>query len=1018
MDLVNEGTPIDVSLLDQVGLALTNNSVPNLSREEANNILIQFFERKDAYTFVIQIMEQSNVMLIKFQAMQILVKAIRQRWQVFDDNTKQMLINFLFNFLKTPGLKKQLMTPTNQAIIEIAKHDYPQRWANLFDFFSENLSSSREFCLNFFRFLSVFASDLTEEMSVSLTSLRANEMIEAFTQLIPNLFELLRSNIGDDIEMSRTAISAMKRLICIKDADVLLFSSPWLNELIQVHLGRPDLSVAVIGLLTKLISRPAICNPKYNQNYHLVLELFNTAIISLHNIVGDNFDAASELSGDDNFAEGFVSAVSSFFTNYSMVLEEQSFFPQIKQILTWIKYITNASGDDCFETCITFWLTLLRRLYGETDYALVSCPEPYSEYFHALRIILIDRMPAPLIVRSFFEADGSSHKQVTSYSQFETFYSTARQCMVFLTNFDPQDTINLVMERLNELITVNMNIDAVRSLCWAIGAIPGASPANEDVFFPKMLQTLFQICEYFQDPQERASVVEGIVFVCSQYSRFLMRFYPLFKTIVLKILMFMSQPINELQEICLECLKTLASRCHKSFSTPPSDQDSSLLDYLLENLNNIISTLLPDNIPTMYEILCLIALNINVDDQRNLIASQLITNVIERFKELLALFNPSNHDIIRAMCVVLQCHAKLPVPFGLLYFLKLQDFLPEIIPFYLSLSDAIANSVDSAALLRQLRSDIIIVFHNSIYYIYPINAIENIRVSILLEDVSKLIDDYVANHHARVPQILSFFGIFLIKFASFVTPCFKDFFTKVYVETFHMINHDINSPEFLVSFYIFVNDFCSVYISKISENEAEAEFIINSLVFGAESLNARVRDLSISITLELFGKINGTQSNTSCLSDFLQKYSMPLLLTGLQHLFNLSYKSSFQSNINFIRFFLNLPFITQQAGVVASKLCEILPNKPTEEIFNFVSRMFESAYNFNQFRCLMREFLVSSKQISIEDPDLNTVEKENLIKELNDRFRNVPGYVKDDSQTSNDETLNHLPNVLNSLSIS
>ena len=120
MDLVNEGTPIDVSLLDQVGLALTNNSVPNLSREEANNILIQFFERKDAYTFVIQIMEQSNVMLIKFQAMQILVKAIRQRWQVFDDNTKQMLINFLFNFLKTPGLKRQLMTPTNQAIIEIA----------------------------------------------------------------------------------------------------------------------------------------------------------------------------------------------------------------------------------------------------------------------------------------------------------------------------------------------------------------------------------------------------------------------------------------------------------------------------------------------------------------------------------------------------------------------------------------------------------------------------------------------------------------------------------------------------------------------------------------------------------------------------------------------------------------------------------------------------------------------------------------------------------------------------------
>ena len=114
--------------------------------------------------------------------------------------------------------------------------------------------------------------------------------------------------------------------------------------------------------------------------------------------------------------------------------------------------------------------------------------------------------------------------------------------------------------------------------------------------------SILELYSEMPGPEEKASMAECFVFVCSSCARFLYKYHVVLKSVVEKIVGFMSEPIGQLQEYCLSALRNIFCQCRRQVTTIQSGEQTSLLNYIGSNLPNILERLHPNLWPTMYQI--------------------------------------------------------------------------------------------------------------------------------------------------------------------------------------------------------------------------------------------------------------------------------------------------------------------------------------------------------------------------------------------------------------------------------
>ncbi|KAI5532118.1 nuclear export signal receptor protein [Trichomonas vaginalis G3] len=1019
MDLLAiPGTDINLVDLDTVVRCLYHQD-NQISHEDANSILMSFIKRDDAYKCVKDVLGSEFSSGTKYIALTALLDAVKFRWlslpNDFKEEIKQYINIFIDNYIENNGEQSHI-SEANLILVEIAKYDFPERWPSFLSDLLQMSHKSQNHCKNVFSILSTLADEVEECFENSLTSVRSQEMKEELEKYIDSIINLIQETFEtNNTSLIQSSLATLGRLVTYLNPEVLLQSS-LLNELLTKYLLNSDLCVAVIGVITNIVSMEDI--PE--ELYPFLGQLFDLIVGKLSSSIGNSFIEAQKLSGDDEFVEYFVTAIIEFLQQYYTIVEVEEHEQNLKILLDWLLDITD-SKTDIFEDLLEYWVQILRRIYiNITQKINLEVTPIYVELFPYLRQILINRMPSPHQSTSFCESDGTEHRRLISGHGFGSQYSNAREILVFITNLDTQATLLAFKERHSEFTNGTLDPNGILSMSYAYGAVAGAIVSEiEDELNPSFFEPYLRIMTEDTEHGElfKAAAI-GFMFMCTQYTDFLKRNTEYFVMTFTKIIESMQYDIIEIQEYAVDTLKKIGCRCKDEFYTATGDM--TLITSIIEQTEIIIHPLFSDFVPPMFEFIGIVVLAAPVESRHEL-SNQIMEFLVQKMNEAWEKISQNDFESYEDFFVIIGCIDKTVA--------YLHEFIPDLIKqsaqffinYYQRFSDLIKQFYadprvdywrETAASMRIrsiLLSYLCLLCHVIRDDVFASEfLISNVLIYVLDEFSSSL-------SCFRVPKVFEYCSNIIKYYGNLVAPYLDEILNKLYRPVVSIVGDELNEiPEFRDSFLTFMRHLCldsPRFIAMIPEEDQDS--FIECLKWGCNHPMSNTNEIAIRAMNEL---INGlSRIGGEIFEQFCERNAMDLMLFAFQVLADTSTKSSFRYQVMLIKTIVNLQIIKQQAIELGSSLCQMFPTETPSEIGDILTVLFNENTPDEEFRNCLKNFLVSVRQISSMDPDLIIIEMDEMKKNLKHQFEDVPGFIDFTSESMEESAVSHIANELASL---
>lgn len=167
----------------------------------------------------------------------------------------------------------------------------------------------------------------------------------------------------------------------------------------------------------------------------------------------------------------------------------------------------------------------------------------YTEVLSNLRQVMIEKMVRPEEVLIVENDEGEIVREFVKESDTIQLYKSTRECLVFLTHLDVNDTEQIMSEKLSRQVDgTEWSWANCNTLCWAIGSISGAmNEETEKRFLVTVIKDLLGLTEMKRGKDNKAVVASNIMYIVGQYPRFLKAHWKFLKTVVNKLFEFMHE---------------------------------------------------------------------------------------------------------------------------------------------------------------------------------------------------------------------------------------------------------------------------------------------------------------------------------------------------------------------------------------------------------------------------------------------------------------------------------------------
>jgi len=220
-----------------------------------------------------------------------------------------------------------------------------------------------------------------------------------------------------------------------------------------------------------------------------------------------------------------------------------------------------------------------------------------------LRTVMIEKMVRPEEVLIVENDEGEIVREFVKESDTIQLYKSTRECLVFLTHLDVNDTEQIMSEKLarqvdgSEWSWANCN-----TLCWAIGSISGAmNEETEKRFLVTVIKELLGLTEMKRGKDNKAVVASNIMYIVGQYPRFLKAHWKFLKTVVNKLFEFMHETHEGVQDMACDTFIKIANKCRRHFVANQPGESEAFIDEIVRNLRRITCDLSPQQVHTFYE---------------------------------------------------------------------------------------------------------------------------------------------------------------------------------------------------------------------------------------------------------------------------------------------------------------------------------------------------------------------------------------------------------------------------------
>ncbi|RGB35595.1 CRM1 C terminal-domain-containing protein [Rhizophagus diaphanus] len=1032
-------------------------------QKKAQTVLTQFQNHPDAWLKVDAILDKSKFTHTKFIALQILEKLIQQKWKILPPEQQAGIRSFIVNIIvatsdNEQSLRKEktYLNKLNLILVQILKQEWPHNWPQ---FIPEIVSTGRSnvtICENNMAILKLLSEEIFDYSAEQMTQLKTKNLKTQMCHEFSKIFELC-NEVLEKAHQPSLIKATLETLL--KFLNWIPLGYIFETNIIENLRNRFMESAEYRNVTLKCLSEIGALNVSHEYDDKFIA-LFNMVVAALESMVPVSADFATIYKNSSNEEQEFIQNLALFFTGFLSthlkIMESQQNSQPLLKAHYYLLRISQVEEREVFKVCLEYWTKLVAELYEEIQnlpvlempllsITGVSSPPStlaniplrkhmYSDILTNLRVIMIDRMVKPEEVLVVENDEGEIVREFMKDCDTITLYKSMRECLVYLTHLDVQDSEIIMSNKLTKQIDGSeWSWNNLNKLCWAIGSISGAM--NEDTekrFLVTVIKELLSLCEQKRGKDNKAVVASNIMYIVGQYPRFLKAHWKFLKTVVNKLFEFMHETHEGVQDMACDTFIKIAQKCRRQFISQQQGETTPFIDEIISGIETITKDLSPQQVQTFYE-----AVGYMISAQTNkTIQERLVMNYMELpnqgwdrilediSKDINALYVAENTKILGH---VLRTNVAACSAVGSGFSVQIARIYVTLLELYKAVSQIISDTVANEGLiatktprvrnLRVIKKETLKLME---VYITKSEETSQIITHLMPPLLSAVLIDYNNNvEQARDAEVLSSMATIIAKLGPGITNEVPAILNAVFECTLNMINKDFSEyPEHRVGFFKLlraINQHC--FPALLTLPSAQFKLIMDSIVWAFKHTMRDIADTGLNICLELINNISMQDPATANM--FYQQYFLTLVADVLFVLADTDHKSGFKMQCSVLQRMFNLvetgavqsplfnpaevqdPSMTNQRFLreyVMNILHNAFPHLQSIQVQSFVMGLFELNQDNTKFKLHLRDFLIQLKEFAGDNADLYLEEREAEAEQRKrtemENALKIPGLVK------------------------
>lgn len=1022
--LLDFSGPFDVPMLDQIIAAFYTPGADPTMRSEAEKVMTSLQEHELMWTRADAILEQSQNPNTKFFALQVLDGVIKYRWNALPDDQREGIKNFISNLiikLSTDATSfrrdRAFINKINNVLVQILKHDWPQRWGSFVPDLVGAAKQSESLCENCMNILRLLSEEVFDFSRGELTQAKITELKNALNTDFPIIHELCEfvlqhSQRPELIQQTLQTLHAFLSWIPLG----YIFESTLLDTLLKLS-PVPEFRNVALQCLGE-IGGLAV-EQKYDAHF---VKLYVTVITQLQQILPRSVKIAEAYAngGDDEqaYIQNLAIFLTQFFKHHVTLLEQTS--ENQAHLLIGLEYLLNISYTDepeVFKVCLDYWHVLVCDLYqsdgdaaGGAEFSFAPAAGGggsrrmlYAGSMSQLRLLMVSRMAKPEEVLIVEDENGNIVRETLKDNDVLVQYKIMRETLIYLAHLDHKDTETQMLEKLsNQLNGKEYSWNVLNTLCWAIGSISGSMAEDqENRFLVTAIRDLLNLCEITRGKDHKAVIASNIMYVVGQYPRFLRLHWKFLKTVVNKLFEFMHETHPGVQDMACDTFLKIAIKCKRKFVIMQVGEHEPFVDELLRGIGDTIRDLEPHQIHTFYEAVGhMIASEVN-PAKREEYVQRLMEPPNATWNQIMAQAKTQGgeclkpQEVIKNLGNILKTNTSACISLGQPFQNQMSAIYADVLNVYKLYSELISASIAEGGpyasrtslvkAMRTVKREVLRLVETFVERCEDPHLVAQQLVPPMMDPV---LGDYARNvPDARDAEVLSLYAAIINKVEGAMIDEVPKIFEAVFECTLQMITVNFEDyPDHRLKFFALLRAITNhCFRALFTLDPSQLKLVVDSIVWAFRHTERNIAETGLNLLLEMtkFFQVSEfcnqfhqsfylslVQEIFAVMTDGFHKPGFKLHALILQNLFTIAESDQLSAplwdaaKLGPGAYPNNAAFVKEH---VANLLTTSFPNMSAAEAAVLVQGMFDYKTDLTAFKNHLRDFLVQTKQFKSSD---------------------------------------------------
>eukprot|EP01132_Coremiostelium_polycephalum_P005640 gene5640-7020_t len=1048
--ILNFEEPLDVVLLDKVVAAMYGND--QRERQMATTVLAQFQESPVAWQRVDGILEKSQNPQTKFLGLVILENLIKYKWKALPreqcDGIKNYIVSLIIRISSDPhsfAHEKVFLNKLNIIFVQILKQEWPHHWSSFIPEIVNSSKTNESLCENNMNILKVLSEEIfnfsEEKMTqAKIQSLKIN--FEKEFSLINELCTYILENATRPSLIKATLLTLQRFLnwiplhYIIENANSNPEPSKLVKLLLFKYFPEHQFRAASLKCLTEIGSLSL--SPQYDTIFIAIIDQFMKYIKHVKpnpSTIPKDYEEGDQ--GEHNFIHAITLFLTGFFKAHLKIMESSLNIPYLHLGHEILIHISNIDEIEIFKICLEYWNFLSSNLYTDslTHHSLLTTQprvQLYKSILSKVRVVMIEHMAKPEEVIVVEDENGNIIRETTKDTDSLTLYEVMRETLIFLTNLDAENTQQIMIQKLNLLISgKEWSFHMLNTLCWAIGSISGAqNKEQEKRFLVTVIKELLELCLLKKGKDNKAVIASDIMYIVGQYPRFLKDHWKFLKTVVNKLFEFMHEPHPGVQDMACDTFLKISKACKRKFVVLQVEESVPFIKDLLDNLPSTIADLEQNQVHTFYEAVGFMISSAPDHTQREKLVHKFMDLPNQSWLQIMGQANINvdnlmNINTARSIVNLIKTNNRAASSLGNCYLTQISKIYLDLLNVYRTYSDNLSKNqelrINSLGLaMRSVKRETLKLLETFIEKSEDKAFIYKNFIPPLLEAV---LGDYKTNTpNTRDPEVLSLMAVIISSLKTHIHPDVPKILDAVFECTLNMITKNFEDfPYHRINFFNLIRATNSNAFT-VFHNLSQQQFklLIDCIIWAFKHTERNISETGLHILKELMENVTKDQEVANA---FFNTYLVPLLTDVLYILTDSFHKSGFPLQCDILRMMFQVvenglvkvplfdkaayPGIESNSAFVKEAVINFLsasPNVTRSHCLNFVTRLFSIVnVNNNDFKIVVRDFLIQLKEFQGSDNvELFSEEKKAEQEAILKKAQAIPGMVRPNENLESD----------------